>query len=130
MKRVSCSLAIVITMLLGNGHLAAAEDPRIENARQAFATLDENGDGKVTFEEFASKKIIVFSARDQNQNNSLDRDEVRITREQFDAIDENKDGKISGLEFLDSPFGRFETYDLDKNGVIDLHEFTEVLVGK
>jgi Ca2+-binding EF-hand superfamily protein len=92
--------------------------------------LDDNGDGKVTFEEFQARKILTFTARDENQDNSLSFNEVRITREQFDAVDRNKDGKISGLEFVDSPFGQYETYDLNKDGSIDLQEFIKVFVGK
>jgi Ca2+-binding EF-hand superfamily protein len=82
--------------------------------------VDQNGDGKVTFEEFEAQNVLTFSAQDKNQDNSLSRDEVRFTHEQFDGLDHNKDGKISGLEFDESPFGQFETYDLNKDGFIDL----------
>jgi Ca2+-binding EF-hand superfamily protein len=117
-------------MVLAVSAPANAEDPRIQNARQLFKMLDDNGDGKVTFEEFQARKILTFTARDENQDNSLSFNEVRITREQFDAVDRNKDGKISGLEFVDSPFGQYETYDLNKDSSIDMQEFIKVFVGK
>jgi len=123
-------IAFAFTIVLCVGTAAHAEDPRTESVRKAFAMVDQNGDGKVTFEEFEAQKIITFSAHDKNQDNSLSRDEVHFTREQFDALDHNKDGKISGLEFDDSPLGRFETYDLNKDGFIDLQEFMKILVGK
>ena len=128
--RALCSFALALAMLLALGAPADAEDPRIQNARQLFKMLDDDGDGKVTFEEFQAMKILTFTARDANQDNSLSFKEVRITREQFDAIDRNKDGKISGLEFIDSRFGQFETYDLNKDGAIVVQEFIEVFVGK
>jgi Ca2+-binding EF-hand superfamily protein len=129
-RRAVRPVSAAFVLLLCVSAAAIAQDPRIEIARRAFAMLDDNGDGKVTFEEFQGKKILAFTARDKNQDNRLSRDEVQITREQFDAIDQNKDGMISGLEFLDSPSGQFETYDLDKNGSIDLQEFINVFVGK
>jgi len=128
--RALSSIVLASGMVLAVGAPANAEDPRIQNARQLFKMLDDNGDGKVTFEEFQAKKILTFTARDANQDNSLSLKEVRITREQFDAIDRNKDGKISGLEFIDSPFGQFETYDLNKDGAIEVQEFIEVFVGR
>ena len=128
--RALFSIVLALGMVLAVGAPANAEDPRIQNARQLFKMLDDNGDGKVTFEEFQAKNILTFTARDANQDNSLSFKEVRITREQFDAVDRNKDGKISGLEFIDSPFGQFETYDLNKDGAIEVQEFIEVFVGK
>ena len=128
--RALCSITLAFAMLLVVRAPANAEDPRIQNARQLFKMLDDNGDGEVTFEEFQARKILTFTARDENQDNSLSFNEVRITREQFDAVDRNKDGKISGLEFVDSPFGQYETYDLNKDGSIDMQEFIKVFVGK
>ena len=128
--RALWSITSAFAIVLAVSAPANAEDPRIQNARQLFKMLDDNGDGKVTFEEFQAKKILTFTARDANQDNSLSFDEVRVTREQFDAVDRNKDGKISGLEFVDSPFGQYETYDLNKDGSIDVQEFIKVFVGK
>jgi hypothetical protein len=64
--RALCSITLALAMLLAVSAPANAEDPRIQNARQLFKMLDDNGDGKVTFEEFQAKKILTFTARDAN----------------------------------------------------------------
>src|SRR5437773_1395644 len=71
--RALCSVSILFALLLCVSAAAIAQDTRIEIARRAFAMLDDNGDGKVTFEEFQGKKILAFTARDKNQDNRLSR---------------------------------------------------------
>ncbi|MCI0431756.1 MAG: hypothetical protein L0210_14595 [Rhodospirillales bacterium] len=119
----------VVLFLCLSGTAAAAEAERLASAKRAFAALDSDGDQQVTYEEFATKKILVFSARDRNGDNYLGPEEVRLTPEQFSAVDRDGDSVISGLEFIDSPYGQFDAYDRDRSGTMDLQEFVEVLVG-
>ncbi|HXV23948.1 MAG TPA: hypothetical protein VED46_06795 [Alphaproteobacteria bacterium] len=120
--------AVAFLLCLAGGGLAADAE-RLKSAQRAFATLDADGDQLVTFEEFASKKILAFSAPDRNRDNYLSSDELRITPEQFGSLDRDGDGKISGVEFVDSPYGQFEAYDSDKNGTITFEEFSDTLIG-
>ena len=120
--------AIFMTWTMGAA--LAAENARVEAAKRAFAILDIDGDGKVTNDEFANRKIEAFSSVDRNEDNYLSEEEVRITPEQFAKIDRDGDGKISGVEFIDSPYGQFPSYDADKNGAIDLKELTRLLAGQ
>ena len=122
-------LAAILTIFVVGG-ASAAEDPRVENAKRAFAILDIDGDGKVTNDEFANRKIEAFSSVDRNEDNSLGPEEVRVTPEQFSKVDRDGDGKISGVEFIDSPYGQFAAYDADKNRVVDLQELTRLLAGQ
>ncbi len=121
------AMAVFLVHLAGGA--VAADDERLEDARRAFTTLDADGDQMVTFEEFASKKILAFSAPDRNKDDYLSQDEIRITPEQFSSVDRDGDGKISGVEFVDSPYGQFDAYDRDKNGPITFEEFSNTLIG-
>jgi Ca2+-binding EF-hand superfamily protein len=119
-----------IFLICTAGGASAAEDPRIENAKRAFAILDMDGDGNVTNDEFANRKIEAFSSVDRNDDNYLSAEEVHITPEQFSKIDRDGDGKISGVEFIDSPYGQFVSYDMDKNAVVELRELARLLAGQ
>jgi Ca2+-binding EF-hand superfamily protein len=107
----------------------AAEDARLESARSAFAILDMDGDQKVTFREFAYRKMDAFSAPDRDGDGDLTAEEVLITPQQFKEVDRDGDGHIMLLEFIDSRYGQFEIYDADSNGTVDLPEFTRNLSG-
>jgi Ca2+-binding EF-hand superfamily protein len=119
-----------ILMIVVAGAASAAENPRVENAKRAFAILDMDGDAKVTNDEFANRKIEAFSSVDRNDDNYLGVEEVHITPEQFSKVDRDGDGRISGVEFIDSPYGQFVSYDMDKNAVVDLPELTRLLAGQ
>ena len=122
-------LAAILTIFVAGG-TSAAENPRVENAKRAFAILDIDGDGKVTNDEFANRKIEAFSSVDRNEDNYLSAEEVHITPEQFSKVDRDGDGKISGVEFIDSPYGQFVSYDMDKNAVVELRELARLLAGQ
>jgi Ca2+-binding EF-hand superfamily protein len=119
-----------VFLICAVGGASAAENPRVENAKRAFAILDIDGDGKITNDEFANRKIEAFSSVDRNEDNYLSAEEVHITPEQFSKIDRDGDGKISGVEFIDSPYGQFVSYDGDKNAVVNLLELTRLLAGE
>lgn len=108
---------------------AAQADPRLENAKSMFAILDMDGDRKVTFREFALRKMDAFSKADSDQDGYLATEEVLLTSEQYAEADRDQDGKVTLLEFIDSRYGEFDTYDTDKSGVVDVQEFTRNLVG-
>lgn len=107
-----------------------AENSRIEGARKAFAILDMDRDQKITFKEFAYRKMDAFSSVDGNKNGYLEEGEVMLAPEQFASADEDGDGHIRLLEFIDSRYGQFDIYDADSNGTVDLKEFTRNLVGE
>lgn len=118
-----------LVLALPAAEARAAEGSRIEAARAAFAILDMDGDRKVTFKEFAYRKMEAFSVPDRNEDGYLTEDEVLLTPEQFDQADRDGDGAIRLLEFIDSRYGQFEIYDADRNGKVDLQEFTRNLAG-
>lgn len=113
---------LAVAALVSAG-LAAAQDAR--TLRGAFETLDQDGDGKVTEEEFAENKIEVFFSGLQafGRDHTLTYEETRITREAFEAADTNGDGKLAGAEWALAPFAQYTTYDPDGNGAITYEEF-------
>jgi hypothetical protein len=74
---------------------AAQEHSRLENAESMFAILDMDGDRKVTFREFALRKMDAFSKADVDQDGFLAADEVLLTPEQFSESDRDQDGKVA-----------------------------------
>jgi Ca2+-binding EF-hand superfamily protein len=94
-----------------------------DDVAAVFAIFDSNGDGVIDRTEFDLNKIKVISVLDRNQNDHLDRDEVKVSDENFQTADQDGDGMISGFEFVESPFGKFEAFDADGDGVITLEEF-------
>ena len=118
-----------VALVLSAPQARAAESARMEAARAAFAILDMDGDEKVTFKEFAFRKMDAFSAADRNSDGNLEEGEVFLTREEFAGADEDRDGRVRLLEFIDSRYGQFDIYDDDSNGTVDLKEFARNLVG-
>lgn len=118
-----------VVLALSAAEVRAADSSRMEAARATFAILDMDEDEKVTFREFALRKVDAFSAADRNSDGNLEEGEVFLTREQFAGADEDRDGRVRLLEFIDSRYGQFDIYDGDSNGTVDLEEFTRNLVG-
>ena len=109
--------------------VAAQEQGRLENAESMFAILDMDGDRKVSFREFAFRKMDAFSMIDSDRDGYLATAEVLLTPEQFAQADRDQDGRVGLVEFIDSRYGQFEFYDIDESGAVDVQEFTRKLVG-
>lgn len=58
---------------------AVSRDEYFESRRKAFARLDVNGDGKLSFEEWAVKSIAKFNGADGDKSGTLTRAEFVTT---------------------------------------------------
>jgi hypothetical protein len=58
---------------------AVALEELFQPRRKAFARLDTNGDGRLSFEEWAVRTSRKFSEADRNRNGALDRGEFATT---------------------------------------------------
>lgn len=60
----------------------------VDEARETFDRIDENGDGYINFEEFAALLLEMDHTRSES-----------ALRETFDAIDTGRDGRVTFGEF-------------------------------
>jgi small-conductance mechanosensitive channel len=63
----------------------------------AVALLDRDGDQKITFKEFAHRKMHAFSSADGNKDGYLEQREVMLETEQVASADRTVTGKSDGL---------------------------------
>jgi Ca2+-binding EF-hand superfamily protein len=98
----------------------------LEEAKQIFATLDADHNGKVTKLEFEANKIdaFYFRARTDPQDSRLRFEETGLSRAFFDQADEGHKGYLTGLDLVDSI--RFEMIDAKHRGYFD---FSDLVVG-
>ena len=106
------------------GRALAVDDPR-----QTFDILDDNGDGVVTREEFLRMKTAIFyrALKDLDRDQRLSREEINVSPEAFADADLNGDGKISGAEFVQARFTQFEAIDANGDQEITFEEFREFM---
>ncbi|HEY2157669.1 MAG TPA: EF-hand domain-containing protein [Isosphaeraceae bacterium] len=87
-------------------------------------TMDKNGDGKVSREEYSGPPAL-FDRLDSNSDGFLVRDEAaegpRVMLGLLRGMDTNGDGKLSRDEFR-GPAQRFEQLDADKDGFVTFDE--------
>ena len=74
---------------------------------EVFKSLDEDGDGRVTHDEYVSQKIFVIYRRIPVNIAQLDDGEVtfeqtKLSREFFDSADKDGNGKLSPVEVTDA----------------------------
>jgi Ca2+-binding EF-hand superfamily protein len=101
----------------------------VDDARQTFDILDDNGDGVVTREEFLRMKTEIFyrALEDLDRDQRLGPEEINVTPEAFADADLNGDGKISGAEFVQARFTQFEAIDASGDQEITFEEFREFI---
>jgi len=100
----------------------------------AFKTMDENKDGKVSLSEYKGPTR-AFARVDVNHDGVITADEAKnafqasvgrfVIASRFRSLDTNHDGKISATEFK-GPKTAFAKYS-DKNGVIGRAEFAKMI---
>jgi hypothetical protein len=79
---------------------AITPDEYLSNRRKAYAKLDRNGDGKLSFEEWAVRTTGKFASADKDRSNTLTRSEFATTAPKRTA----------------KPACKCETTGSDKNG--------------
>jgi len=122
------TIAISTFVFLGAGAMSAGADsvgvPTEEDAREAHAEVDTNGDGMVTRQEFYTRMVEIFYHNDVDKNGHLDLEELRKMKEEmvYDPADDNHDGKLTMPEYIDQRFEVFHRADTNSDGLLSLQE--------
>lgn len=103
---------------------------RAKSAEEAFAVLDEDGNGQIDRAEWQTRKMAIFYLRDADQNLELSHAEVPgLAQEPFAKADLDRNGSLSGYEFNQAPFSRFEEADADDDAGVSVNEFRAYIEG-
>ncbi len=94
------------------------------------SSLDKDGDGKVSKQEFLDAASTTFDMLDKNKDIVLKRNEIKqmggIDVQKFMwEIDGNNDGKILKKEFEQAAAKRFSTLDKNNDGCISRKEWLD-----
>ena len=117
MKTMIKMLTVVLGVSVGFGAFAKATDTNIDGsfsreemlaatydkAEKTFKKADANGDGRVTMDEIAGKKLTVAKAADMNKDGVITWDEYKahVTKnvdKRLVKLDANHDGALSKEE--------------------------------
>ena len=103
-------------------------NPTDADIKQMIASVDDNGDGEIDFEEF----LVLMSRKKSDPDKEI--------RDAFNKIDEDGDGEITKKELkkLFDSLGQklsdqeltdmMNTVDTDRSGAIDFEEFKEMML--
>ncbi len=130
MKKVfGCLLVLLGVFLFSSSAVQSAE-------KDDVLRMDVNGDGRVDEQELREEiKRIAFASMDQDGDGFVSKeewlaaDQEKTALERFDSIDTNKDGRIDQLEFADfvkedmTRRKLFENLDADGSGYLTHDEW-------
>jgi len=119
-----CSVALAAALAQFCVSTGIAQSARVQ---ELFRLFDENGDGRISREEFESHKVVVIFRNAKDRQAKLRFEDTHLTRAAFDAIDIDRTGVITARDVMFSPLFNFETFDADRDGSIDLQEFSKVI---
>jgi Ca2+-binding EF-hand superfamily protein len=88
----------------------------------AGTSLDYNGDGKISREEFRNEAAKTAFGADKNKNGFIDEDEYKLDDSQRKKVDGNGDGKVSVEEFQTGQMAGFDALDKNSDGFLDASE--------
>jgi Ca2+-binding EF-hand superfamily protein len=124
-------IAVLTAALLTTGVTTAGADstmdPNEENAREAHAEVDANGDGMVDRNEFYRRMMEIFYHADGDKNGYLSRVEIEEIQEEmvYDPADWNLDGKLTAAEYIDQRFEVYHRVDTNSDGLLSVTEVVE-----
>ena len=97
-------------------------------ADELFKKIDQDSDGKVSWQEYQNAVAAKFSAHDKNRDGILASEELKSVGKDragklIKKIDANSDGKISKQEFLNRAAFQYKKIDKNQDGFIDINEW-------
>lgn len=94
-----------------------------QQAEDAFARLDSDGSGAITWEEAYEVRTSEFMEMDSDRNGVLAEDEFVGPVRPLSAFDSDGDGQLQMSEFLDGHRSMFHRFDGDASDTLDQSEF-------
>ncbi len=128
-QRPRTLLSLIVLCLLAPAGRAASF-PSSAQIQQAFAAVNLSGSQRITAKEWDQASFALFRAADKNNDDFIDRDELRdsnLAPDTFLRADLNRDDKLSVAEFVDLRRAMFNTADIDRTEYLTPSEF-ELLI--
>jgi len=94
-----------------------------QQAEDAFARLDLDESGAITWEEAYEVRTSEFMEMDSDRNGLITEDEFVEPARPLSAFDSDGDGQLQMSEFLDGHRSMFDRFDEDASDSLDPNEF-------
>lgn len=115
------TLALPVSALVLAAGVATAS--AASDVEEAFARLDANSDGEVTWAEAYKVRTSQFTGMDKNRDGIVEADEFGGRKLPLSAFDTDGDGRLQLAEYVGKHHRMFGKFDADGTGTIDLAEF-------
>ncbi|MSU49162.1 MAG: hypothetical protein EXS37_08785 [Opitutus sp.] len=105
--------------------------PVAAKIKAAFDAINATRKGAINVDEWDVASFALFRAADKNNDNFIDRDELKASTMALDTFlraDVDRDGRLSVAEFTELRRAIFETADIDRNDFVTLVEFELMIV--
>jgi hypothetical protein len=102
----------------------AVVDP-LADARQRFARIDQDGDGRFDRLDYRLKRVSLLGMVDANEDGYLTLDETLLSPDAFQKFDTDGDGKISSAETAD--LWSFSVMDTNRDNFVTFEEYVKIL---
>ncbi|MFO0830129.1 MAG: EF-hand domain-containing protein [Phycisphaerales bacterium] len=126
--------SLVLCTLASPVVVSAADPPPppiVTRVNEAFASIDANHDGAMTFAEYRDFVFAAFAAADADGNLTLTLSEIGADagdRLAFAKIDRAKKGEVTLAEFMRMQRLLFDFADLDLNGSVSREEYLAIML--
>jgi Ca2+-binding EF-hand superfamily protein len=125
------TIAILASVLLAVGAAPAVADAVDDDAKEAHAETDRNGDGSIDRNEFYIRMVEIFYAADTDKDGVLVLPELQKIDEDmvYEPADTDGDGKVTLSEYVDHRFESFDDADVNSDGLLSVSEVIDAYEG-
>ena len=114
-------IAAALAVVLGLGTATPVQAIMDETTQKSFDSVDVDGDGKVSWEEYRNRMLHVFHAMDHNGDGRLTPDEVPPAKDK--SGQPVKGGTVTIEAYTTSIETAFKKADADGDGALDPAEW-------
>ncbi len=124
--RAAAALGALALALLGHAAPAPAGRPTAAQIRTAFDAMDTSRNGAINGTEWDHASFALFRSYDRNNDDQIDRDELRATTiapDTFRRIDLDQDDRLNIGEFMELRRALLRIADIDRNDYLSPVEY-------